>query len=442
MTIGYAGELLRTLGVSADSLAEPKPQHPALVWAASGAMALTGPADGPPVIGPAWIASCMNGALAAFERIAGRSLGLDAAALLGERAACLGLARQGTISPGGRCRLLRTADGWLAVNLARPDDLELLPAWLGEGNASEPWSFVAERIAHAHTGDVVARGRLLGLAVAEAAPIPTAAQDWVRVRQLATPATVPHRPAPLVIDLSSLWAGPLCTHLLALAGARVIKVESTGRPDGTRRGPPAFYDLLNAGKESVALDFRAPADLKLLRQLIERADIVVESSRPRALAGLGLDAKAVVATVPGLTWLSITGYGREGSGANWAAFGDDAAAAAGLATATGAGYATPLFCGDAIADPLTGAHATLAAWWSWQSDGGRLVDLALRDVSAHALSSGSLDGPAEVIGKEGTWQVSTCEARQPVLPPRTRVATVRARELGKDTRAVLSEFSC
>ena len=64
-----------------------------------------------------------------------------------------------------------------------------------------------------------------------------------------------------MVELGSLWAAPLCGSLLAAAGADVVKVESIGRPDGARRGPPAFFDLLNGGKRSVALDLRpSPAD--------------------------------------------------------------------------------------------------------------------------------------------------------------------------------------
>ena len=77
-----------------------------------------------------------------------------------------------------------------------------------------------------------------------------------------------------VVDLSALWAGPLCGHVLTTAGARVVKVESAcPRLDGARRGPPAFYDLLHAGQESVALDLPDEADR--LHAVVRAADIVV-----------------------------------------------------------------------------------------------------------------------------------------------------------------------
>src|SRR5439155_13426947 len=115
------------------------------------------------------------------------------------------------------------------------------------------------------------------------------------------------RREPVVVDLSAMWAGPLCAHLLGLAGARVIKVESTTRPDGARFGPPAFFQWMHAGHQELVLDFRT--ELPELSRLIAEADVVIESSRPRALRQLGIEAEAVVATGRPSTWVRITGYG-------------------------------------------------------------------------------------------------------------------------------------
>ena len=123
------------------------------------------------------------------------------------------------------------------------------------------------------------------------------------------------RPA-VVVDLSSLWAGPLCTRVLADLGATVIKVESDRRPDGARRGPLAFFERLHRGKRMVSLDLAGSE----LRELLADADVVIEASRARALRQLGIHAEELRPQV----WLSITGYGRE---VDRVAFGDDAAAA-------------------------------------------------------------------------------------------------------------------
>ena len=170
------------------------------------------------------------------------------------------------------------------------------------------------------------------------------------VSRVSTPPTVPVplHPRPveglLVVDFSALWAGPLCAHLLGLAGARVVKVETPDRPDGARRGNPDFYRLLHGGHESVVLDPTTTGGRRALALLVGAADIVIEASRPRALTRFGLDAGAAVAS--GTTWVSITAAGRS---ANRVGFGDDLAAAAGL-VAYGSDD-VPLFVGDALAEP-------------------------------------------------------------------------------------------
>jgi crotonobetainyl-CoA:carnitine CoA-transferase CaiB-like acyl-CoA transferase len=220
----------------------------------------------------------------------------------------------------------------------------------------------------------------------------------------------------------------------------VVKLESTRRPDGARSGPDAFFSLLNAGKASVALDFGAPSGRRKLRRLLERADIVVESARPRALAQLGVDAESLVKSRPGLTWVSLTGYGRREPGAGWVAFGDDAGVAAGLATATNASGDPPLFCGDAIADPLTGLHAALAALACWSGGGGYLLDLALSDVAAHCLGFGPAPAPASVHRVDRGWEVVAAQQRAAVSEPRARPVRGPARPLGADTESFLEEF--
>jgi hypothetical protein len=414
--------------------------HPDLAWAGSGAMALTGlPSEGPR-LAPGPIASCAAGAGAALSYLAGPGLleNLDGAALLGERAALSGLSRQGSVSPGESCRLLRAQDGWLALNLARPEDQALLPAWLERVEDREPWDFATRRVADRRVADLVDRGRMLGMPVAPVAAASATASSWRRVR--ACGAAARNRPvAPRVLDLASLWAGPLCAALLSDAGAEVVKVESQGRPDGSRSGNADFHDLVNARKYSVALSFDTDAGVDQLRRLIASSDIVIESARPRGLAQLGIDAEACVRAQPGLTWVSITGYGRSLPGGEWVGFGDDTAVAAGL-TACGSG--PPLFCGDAIADPLTGLHAAVAALASWRVGGGALLDLSLRDVVAHALGFDAPSAEAEVCPAHGGWEARLGDARGPVAAPRARAPRGSARPLGGDTTQMLADLAC
>jgi crotonobetainyl-CoA:carnitine CoA-transferase CaiB-like acyl-CoA transferase len=223
-----------------------------------------------------------------------------------------------------------------------------------------------------------------------------------------------------------------------------VKVESTRRPDGARRGPSGLFDLLNAGKRSVALDFASTDGRRDLERLIRSADVVVESARPRALRQLGIDAERIVAETPGLSWLGITGYGRTAPEADWVAFGDDAAAAAGLVAAMGVD--PPIFAGDAIADPLTGLHAAVAALASHRAGGGRLLDVSLVGATRHALATGT-DLPswevvrrADASADRDEWMIASGDRRHPVRPPRSRTAACRARTLGADTQAELASL--
>ena len=193
-----------------------------------------------------------------------KSLGgvdVDGAQLLAERAALTGDSGRGQVSVGGACRLLRCADGWVAVSLPRESDLELI-APLVEDEISDPWAALTEWVGRRPAVDIVDRGSLLGIAlsrVGEGAATP-----------LRLPPSPQRRPIqqPLVVDFSAMWAGPLCASLLGLAGARVVKVESVKRLDGGRRGEPRFYDLLNAGHEAVCVDPQDPADRKALQALV------------------------------------------------------------------------------------------------------------------------------------------------------------------------------
>jgi CoA transferase family III len=307
----------------------------------------------------------------AFRQLTG--VAVDAAELLTGRAALLGLSPQGRISAGGATRLMRSSDGWCALTLSRQDDIDAVPALLeSDAVADDPWPALEQWMAGNSSANVTARARLLGLPVAALGETPAAPP---RITTLGT-AAAPRKPSGLLVaDLSSMWAGPLCGQLLARSGATVVKVETPGRPDGTRAGPSAFFDWMNSGKLSYAVDFGEPS---ALRRLLEAADVIIESSRPAALAHRGL-GPTDIARRDGGVWLRITGHGADGERANWVAFGDDAAVSGGLVGGT---ETEPVFCGDAIADPLTGLHAALSVAESLSRGGGELIELSMAAVAA------------------------------------------------------------
>jgi hypothetical protein len=402
-------------------------------------MAITGRADGPP-LGPPdrLVAGLRRSAAVVRQRSAllGVPLEVDAVALLGERAAIGGLTRRGQTSCGGATRLVRAADGWLAVSLPRPEDRELLPAWLGidARDVEAPWAAVEAALGDRWALEAAERAWMLGLPVSQLpqgpGAAPTAPPPLAPLGVITTPVPAPvPEPRPLrdltVIDLSSLWAGPLCGNLLSLAGADVVKVESTTRPDGSRAGPGRFFDVLNGGKRSVALDLADADGWRVLRRVLAAADVVVEGSRPRALEQRGIVATDLVANAGPRVWVSITGHGRTGSGRDRVAFGDDAAVAGGLVVADEAG---PCFCADAAADPAAGLVAAAACLDALAVGGRWLLDVAMAGVAASL--AGSTLGPDPDPPVEGP--------ADEVAPPRARAATGPGPALGAHTAEVLN----
>lgn len=436
----YARALLESLGAAVTLSNGPDDPTAAIAWARSGLMALTGLADGPAQMCPAPLAGCADGVVKALGSLVSPASADRLPAghtLLGERAALAGLHRKGIISPGGGCRLLAGADGWFAINLARAADWADVPAWL-EDERIDSWEAITAAVATRAIEPLVARARLLGLAACVSAPPAEILQPWYTASRHGAAAPIDRRSRPpRVVDLSSLWAGPLCSHLLQQLGAQVIKVESRGRPDGARGGPPEFFDLLNQGKRSVALTFDDHG-IGQLHALLDWADIVIEASRPRALRQLGVLAEQCIARRRGLTWISLTGYGRDEPGGSWSAFGDDGAIAAGLSALMQQLTGLPLVCGDAIADPLTGMHAAVAALASHRSGGGRLVCLALRDVVAHGIGFAR---PGSDVALRERWQAWATEARSLGIDetrPTARPAAAPARALGADNDSALA----
>lgn len=307
---------------------------------------------------------------------------VDPAALgILDRAAHLPLSSPDLVSPNGACRLVRAADGWLAVNLARADDVDLLPAWLEMEICAQVWPAVERGVEGRRCAEWLCRAALLGLPVSQVGEI--ACRD--RAAPVRRRSGMRARTTPLkVVDLSALWAGPLCGAVLAAVGAEVVKVESSRRPDPTRHHTPAFFRALNGGKGDLVLDLAAPDDQGRLRDLIRSADVLITSCRPRALPSLGLHEDEVFDAAPGLVWVAVTGYGWTGAGSERVAFGDDAAAAGGLvAWRDGA----PRFLGDALADPVSGLMAAAGALAALKSGPGCLVDVAMARCAAAAASA-------------------------------------------------------
>jgi crotonobetainyl-CoA:carnitine CoA-transferase CaiB-like acyl-CoA transferase len=171
-----------------------------------------------------------------------------------------------------------------------------------------------------------------------------------------------------ILDMTTFWAGPSCTHFLAMLGAEVIHVESTRRPDGTRMiaGVPVTEDLwwekspifaaLNTNKKGVTLDLQNPRGKGLLLRLIATCDVIVENFTPRVLDQIGLDFAAVQAVRPDAVMLRMPGFGLDGPWRDNPAFAYAIESAAGLSWLTGYPDRTP-YEPYSIGDPNAGVHA-------------------------------------------------------------------------------------
>jgi crotonobetainyl-CoA:carnitine CoA-transferase CaiB-like acyl-CoA transferase len=171
-----------------------------------------------------------------------------------------------------------------------------------------------------------------------------------------------------VLDMTTFWAGPSCTHMLAMLGAEVIHVESTRRPDGTRliAGIPITEDQwwekspifsgLNTNKKGLTLDLQSAAGRELLMRLIATCDVIVENFTPRVLDQIGLDFAAVQAVRPDAIMLRMPGFGLDGPWRDNPAFAYVIEAASGVSWLTGYPDRNP-YEPYSVGDPNAGVHA-------------------------------------------------------------------------------------
>lgn len=170
----------------------------------------------------------------------------------------------------------------------------------------------------------------------------------------------------LVADFSRVLAGPLCTMNLADLGATVIKVERPGLGDDTRAwGPPwaagqttsTYFQSVNRGKRSIALDLQDDRDRTVALELARRCDVLVENFRPGALDRLGLGYEQMRAINPEMIYVSITGFGRD-NGKDLMGYDFLVQAVGGLMSVTGEADGPPTKAGVALVDVLTAKDAT------------------------------------------------------------------------------------
>lgn len=208
-----------------------------------------------------------------------------------------------------------------------------------------------------------------------------------------------------VLDLSRVLAGPTCTQMLGDLGAEVIKVERPGSGDDTRHwGPPfladregratresAYYLCANRNKRSLAVDMSKPEGQRLIRELAQKCDVLVENFKAGGLKKYGLDYPSLAPVNPRLVYCSITGFGQDGPYAQRPGYDLLIQAMGGLMSITGPEDGEPCKVGVAVSDIMCGMYAGVAILAALNarhvSGRGQHIDMALLDAQVAWLAN-------------------------------------------------------
>lgn len=198
-----------------------------------------------------------------------------------------------------------------------------------------------------------------------------------------------------IIDVGQIYNGPYCTFLLAMAGARVIKIEPP-RGDPLRRrtvvgGAALPFAMLNSNKDMVSLNLKTEQGRDLFRAMVKRADAVVENYAPGTMDKLGVGYEDLKAIKPDIVYAAGSGYGRSGPKAKYPAMDLTVQAMTGVMSTTGFPDRPPVKAGPAIADFFGGVHlyaGLVTALYDRAVTGrGRLVEVAMMEALYPSLSS-------------------------------------------------------
>jgi crotonobetainyl-CoA:carnitine CoA-transferase CaiB-like acyl-CoA transferase len=254
--------------------------------------------------------------------------------------------------------------------------------------------------------------------LATAPPRPTATTSAAGTAAgTGSPATLPYAGL-RVLDLTAFWAGPACTHGLAMLGAEVLHVESTARPDGTRllaglrASEPGWWERsgifagLNTDKLGLTLDLGREAGRDLFRRLLATCDVIVENNTPRVLEHLGFDLETIRSIRADILVVRMPGFGLDGPWRENPAFAFVIEDAAGLTWMTGFPDERPIspYC---LGDSNAGAHALygllLAIEHRRRTGEGVLVEASMVDAALNVAAEQVVEHSAygALIGRDG-----------------------------------------
>ena len=215
-----------------------------------------------------------------------------------------------------------------------------------------------------------------------------------------------------VLDLSNVLAGPFCGYHLARLGAEVIKVENPkggdlarrlgADPEMARRLMGLSFVAVNAGKQSIAIDFKSAEGREIFLRLVEQSDVVLENFRPQVMDRLGLGYDALCKRNPRIVYCAISGFGQDGPWVGRPAYDQIVQGLSGAMSVTGDAETVPLRTGFPISDTIAGitaAFAIAAALVDQRASGrGRRIDVSLLESTLAAMGwvvSNHLNGNVE-----------------------------------------------
>lgn len=205
-----------------------------------------------------------------------------------------------------------------------------------------------------------------------------------------------------VLDLSRVFAGPMCGQVLADFGAEVIKVEHPARGDDTRdwgmrigKTETTYYNSMNRNKRSITLDLQSKEGMRIVHDLLPQCDVVLHNFKTGGAENLGLGYEQLKALRPDLVYCAVAGYDTSGPEAKRPGYDLVIQAEAGLMALNGGACQAPLKFGVAVVDLMTGmyaAQAVLAALFRRERTGkGRLIEMALYDCGLMVTGYYGLD---------------------------------------------------
>ena len=198
-----------------------------------------------------------------------------------------------------------------------------------------------------------------------------------------------------VVDLGQIYNGPYCTFLMAMAGARIVKIEARGGENLRRRGVVGGaalpFAMLNSNKTFATLNLKTERGRELLKSMVERADVLVENFAPGAMERLGLGYETLRGINPRLVYGSGSGFGRSGPNKDYPAMDLTVQAMAGIMNVTGFADRPPVKAGPAVCDFFGGVHlygAIVTALYEREKTGvGRLAEVSMQESVYASLAS-------------------------------------------------------